>query len=239
MNANRVTFLQTAVLTNLFVELLPRKVWRQLAAEKKAPRMFYSVKGDLIAGDQVVHAELELNALDSKGALQAIGIERPSLRDGKVLHVLPTDAKSHAIVLAVETVTGADGQPEIRTKVDAKGVPVPIEAVALPADAVNDQGDVVPWSIAHCCKYRVSIDGAKALQLTDVQLSYADAFTSSGHPCASVVPKGVAVVDAPARIGASGGPANFFALIGASGGYQAAARRTAVAAAATMESSPA
>lgn len=216
MNAatNRISFLAEGMLTNAFVELVPAKNWRERAKAGDKPSMFYSVKGDIVAGDVVVRGELNIDALSEDGEPMSLGIERES-RAGELLALLPYDPKGHAAIVPND----AEGKPVLKD-----GVPVITEAI----------GDLPKgWSPSHCVKFRVNTDGAKALLLKGVKFAYDEASTASGHPCARLRAESFTVVDGPKRLAASG-PVLGFGKVGASAGYQSAARKTAAAAPATQ-----
>ena len=164
--------------------------------------MFFSVKGDLPVGDQVVHAELNINATNEAGELLTLGVERAS-REGVVRVLLATESKSHVAQLSL--VAGPDGRlvPEL----DAEGMPRILDPRPIPA----------AWDKRMVCKFRVNTDGGKGLRLSGVKISYDDATTKSGHACAKIVIEGYEVVELPRTVAT--GPVVSFGKVGVSAAY--------------------
>lgn len=213
MNKPAITFLKEGTVINPFVELVPAGNWADRAAAGLPPSMFYSVKGDVVVGDIVVRTEINIAATDEQGVLKALGLERAD-RNGNTLVVLANEPKGHAIML-------------VSTQ-DATGRTVPVIQDGHPV-ALNPAQVPAGWPIEACCKFRVNADGTKALKVTNLRLSYDDAETRGGHPCAKGQIESFEVIDAPPRVAAKG-EAVTFGKIGAAPAYQAAARRTAAAA---------
>jgi hypothetical protein len=213
MNLSRISFLKEGVVINPFVELVPARNWAERAAAGLPPSLFYSVKGDVIVGDDVVRVEINIAATDEQGVLKALGLERED-RNGNTLVVLANEPKGHAIMLV--------------SAQDANGRTVPVIQDGHPV-ALNPAQVPAGWPVEACCKFRVNSDGQKALKVTNLRLAYDEATTAGGHACAKGQIESFAVVAAPPRVAAAGAPVAF-GKIGSAPAYQAAARRTAVAA---------
>jgi len=171
----------SAVMSDLFVELVPSSRWRERLAAGDKPSMFYSVSGNIVVGDAVVRTEIAIQATNADGDLQLID----GLTNGEFT-LRPVGLQRG--FAAVEP----DEAGNVKLRPDGS----PAVIGELPA---GWQGWHVLKSVAH----RIA---GKTLRLSGVRLSYDDAVTKSGHACAKAQADGYEVVDAPSGLAANGTP---------------------------------
>lgn len=171
----------SAVMSDLFIELVPSTRWRERLAAGEKPSMFYSVSGNLVAGNNVVRAEVAVQATNADGALLPID----GLTNGEF--TLRPIAQQKGFAAANPD---ADGNVKLRPD----GTPDIVGE--LPAG----------WQGYHVLKAVAHRRSGKTLRLSGVRLSYEGAVTKTGHACAKAQADGYEVVDAPAGLAATGAP---------------------------------
>jgi len=209
-SARSVSALDEAVIINPYVELVPSRGWRDRAAQGLPPSMFFSVRGDIVAGNETINVEVQgLQATDPDGSLKLLGLEHQRSSDGAGYLVCPpARQKSFAAIV---------GDERGDAKLDAAGMPVLAPGETLPEG----------WQPWHVVKSTVFTTPGKTLKLKGVSLSFKDATTAGGHRCADARISGYEIVDAP-RVEAAGGKAT------AAPKFGCAARATSRATAATV-----
>jgi hypothetical protein len=205
-----VSALDEAVLINPYVELVPSRGWRERMAQGLKPSLFFSIRGDILAGNETLNIEVQgIQATDADGALRLLGIEHQRASDGAGYLVCPPQRqKSFAAIV---------GDEQGNAKLDAAGMPV-----LAPGEALAEG-----WEAWQVVKSTVFTQPGKTLKLKGVSLSFKDATTAGGHRCADARIQAYEVVDAP-RIEAAGGKAT------AAPKFGCAARATSRATAATV-----
>lgn len=215
MNA-LVTRIESAILFNPRVELVPAAPsekglsWRDHA--KKGDRsMFWSIEGDVVAGDQTVHVTVNSvrAAFTDSGELVWLGVEPDGL--DKEGNPLPKSMISQYQAIHCASFHVEDGE----IKFDE-------------APIIDDQGNEVPFDFVFGVKHFVFVANGKTLCLKNLRLDYKadDPRFARGH-CDDYE-----VVDAPKAV--AKGPAS---ALGARAPkaveYRTAARPTATATPAT------
>lgn len=188
MNASKVSAVESAVLRNLSVELVPSSNWRE-RAKKGELAMFYSVTGELAAGAENVRVTFSVDAVRDNG-LVALGLEKAAA-DGTQYRLLANRGNGH--------------EAKVMSDVDANGRLVPKMVDGQPVYAepeiITENGTAFPMSYGS--KYLVNCDRSKTLKISGVGLRY-EATTQGGNPCAHASVDAIEVVDAP-RTQALGG----------------------------------
>lgn len=172
------TAIAEAVLSDLYVELVPGARFRERMIAGERPSMFYSISGTLVAGDQAVRGEFSLQATNEAGELLTI----EGLTNGEFTFA---PVKRQTAFAAVQ------GDANGNIALNAEGEPVLLEELA--------EG-WAPHNVLKSTAHRIP---GKTLKLSNVTLSYEGATTRTGHPCAKLRVGGYAVVDA-VRISADG-----------------------------------
>jgi len=180
---SKITALDSAILRNMSVELVPSANWRERAKKNEAA-MFYSVTGDIRAGDDCVRVTFSVDAVRD-GALAALGVEKPAADGTRYRLMANRGDKGHEARVASDPDAGGRLVPRL----DAAGKPVFLEP-----EIITEAG--FAFDMALGCKYLVNTDRSKTLLIRGVQLRY-EAETRGGNPCAHASVERVEVTDAP------------------------------------------
>ena len=137
----------TAIMSDLYLELVPSSRWRERLAAGDKPSMFYSASGSIVVGDSVVHGELAVQATDDDGNLVAI----PGLTTAEFTFRPVAQQKGFA---------GVVGDDDGNIKLGPDGEPVLI--AELPEG----------WAAWNVLKSNAKRVPGKTLQLHGIRLSY-------------------------------------------------------------------
>lgn len=148
------TALEQIRVTDIFVERVPDKNWRRLAAENLPPSMFFSVRGVARIGDEFGCVEFNLGASNPEGRFLKFPTAKAD-RNGVKVVVSPTKGSDHSAAVKSTLVNKVE-MPEL----DENGLPILAEAITLPEG----------WSVMHAVKARVNLDRGQDILLSNVEV---------------------------------------------------------------------
>jgi len=141
--------------SDLFVERVADKNWRDRIKQGLPPSMFFDVRGVALLGDKYVSVEFNRPATNELGQ-RLRWLTTKADRNGNNEVVIPKRNTEHSAQIKTEIVNG-----EEVPVLDETGMPIlHNETVVFPAG----------WNIRHVCKARVNTDRTLAIDLHDVEI---------------------------------------------------------------------